>query len=244
MLPSVELYEMFDASICGGFAGVLSSRHFASDYTYDIRLKEQQRPSFRARTKPQKECISIDATMLYSHAMTFPLPYSDFRMLNEEEINRFDLKRMRERDDEGFLLECDLFLSDERKAFIERFPPLVHSILLKSDDVQKANPRMSDYIRESKYKASHKLVQHSFSHVKRALLFDDMLEFLIQTIGYEVTRIRRIARFNQKPILKPFVTFCYEKRRELQQRQQQRPIQNEIEQSCIFPSVLKLASNS
>ena len=62
--------------------------------------------------KPSKFIMYLDANNLYGWAMSQYLPYSEFKWLNEKEIDKFDVKSIGKNSPIGYILEVDLEYPD------------------------------------------------------------------------------------------------------------------------------------
>ena len=63
--------------------------------------------------RESKFIVYLDATNLYAWEISQYLPYSGFKWLNSEEINRFDVTSIEENSPMGYILEVDLEYPDE-----------------------------------------------------------------------------------------------------------------------------------
>ena len=63
-------------------------------------------------SKEIKFIVYLDANNLYGWAMSQYLPYSRFKWLNREEINRFVVNSIGENSPTGYMLEVDLEYPD------------------------------------------------------------------------------------------------------------------------------------
>ena len=64
-------------------------------------------------SKPNKHIMYLDTNNLYGWAMSQYLPYSEFKWLNEKEIDKFDITLIAQNSLDGYILEVDLEYSDD-----------------------------------------------------------------------------------------------------------------------------------
>ncbi|GFS66935.1 uncharacterized protein TNCV_4561841 [Trichonephila clavipes] len=107
LLTDINMYLMLESGIRGGMC-LVSKRYSKANNKYLDNFDEMS---------PSKFIISLDVNNLYGTAMGFySLPESEFRFLNEEEIDKFDLMSVTSDSNTGYILEVDLL-----------YPPELHS---------------------------------------------------------------------------------------------------------------------
>ncbi|GFV82703.1 uncharacterized protein TNCV_4146711 [Trichonephila clavipes] len=99
LLTDINMYLMLESGIRGGMC-LVSKRYSKANNKYLDNFDEMS---------PSKFIISLDVNNLYGTAMGFySLPESEFRFLNEEEIDKFDLMSVTSDSNTGYILEVDL----------------------------------------------------------------------------------------------------------------------------------------
>lgn len=103
LIYDIEIYQLLEKGIRGGLAQC-SLRHAKANNKYLPDYNEQKESTF---------LMYLDCNNLYGHAMTQKMPISEFRFLNDDEINAFDIMHTRDNDDYGYILEVDLKYGDD-----------------------------------------------------------------------------------------------------------------------------------
>lgn len=148
------------------------------------------------------EIIYQDRNNLYGGAQMLKLPYSDFRWLNEKEIEEFNLDRNFD-GDTGYFVECDLHYPKKLHKSHSNFP-LAPEILEVS--FENLSPYTKKGILETEGKRNYK-------DVKLMSTFHDRIKYVVHiknlklylSLGMELIKIHRILEFNQHQILAPFI---------------------------------------
>ncbi|GFV07083.1 vesicular glutamate transporter 2 [Trichonephila clavipes] len=96
LLTDINMYLMLESGIRGGMC-LVSKRYSKANNKYLDNFDEMS---------PSKFIISLDVNNLYGTAMGFySLPESEFRFLNEEEIDKFDLMSVTSDSNTGYILK-------------------------------------------------------------------------------------------------------------------------------------------
>ena len=121
LINDLQMYQMIEKGIRGGLAQC-SLRHAKANNKYLPDFDE---------SKPSSYLIYLDCNNLYGYAMTKKLPISDFEFLSEKNILEFDVTKIPDDCDYGFILEVDLlypdYLHNEHKDLpfaAEKFKPV------------------------------------------------------------------------------------------------------------------------
>ena len=72
--------------------------------------------------KESKYITYLDANNLYGWALSQYLPYSEFKWLNQKEIDRFDVDSIGENSPIGYILEVDLEYPDDLHELHNDYP--------------------------------------------------------------------------------------------------------------------------
>ncbi|GFQ76005.1 uncharacterized protein TNCT_501051 [Trichonephila clavata] len=113
LLTDINMYLMLESGIRGGMC-LVSKRYSKANNKYLDNFDEMS---------PSKFIISLDVNNLYGTAMAFyNLPESEFRFLNQKEIDKFDLMSVSSDSNVGYILEVDLFYPPELHSKHNSFP--------------------------------------------------------------------------------------------------------------------------
>ncbi|GFS95528.1 uncharacterized protein NPIL_412791 [Nephila pilipes] len=117
LLTDIDMYLMLESGIRGGMC-LVSKRFSKANNKYLENFDEMS---------PSKYIISLDVNNLYGTAMAFyNLPESEFRFLDQNEIQEFDLMSVRSDSNVGYILEVDLYYPPELHSEHNSFPMAPH----------------------------------------------------------------------------------------------------------------------
>ena len=157
-----------------------------------------------------KYIMYLDANNLYSSAMSQYLPYSEFKWLNQNEIDKFCLNSIKCNSIDEYTLEVDLKYPDELYELHNDYPlaqkdfEISHNMLskycsnianeygIKSGGVNKLFPSLGN---KSKYILHYRNLQ------------------LYLSLGIKLNKIHRVLKFKQCDWLKKYIDFNTNKRK-------------------------------
>jgi len=134
------------------------------------------------------------------------LPLSDFRWLNDSELESFDIQSIDLDGDDGFILECDL-------EYPESLHVPHHNLPLAPDYLEIDQDNLSDYAiralkecdNKSTYKDS-KLISHFHDRIKYGVHAKNLKLYL--NLGMKLKKVHRILTFKQSNFIAPFIEKC------------------------------------
>ena len=175
---------LLEINIKGGISSVMGDRYVRSD--------------------ENKKILYMDATNLYGHSMSQPLPYDEITYDNNIKLE--DILNTPDDSDIGYLIEVDLIYPDNIKEKTKNFPfALVN---------KKINPNnFNDYMKSIKpdtYIQSDKLIC-DWSDKKNYLTHYRMLKFYIRH-GMIVDKVHEIISIKQSKWLEKYINFNTQKR--------------------------------
>ncbi|GFT40171.1 vesicular glutamate transporter 2 [Nephila pilipes] len=117
LLTDIDMYLMLESGIRGGMC-LVSKRFSKANNKYLENFDEMS---------PSKYIISLDVNNLYGIAMAFyNVPESEFRFLDQNEIQEFDLMSVRSDSNVGYILEVNLYYPPELHSEHNSFPMAPH----------------------------------------------------------------------------------------------------------------------
>ncbi|GFU26643.1 uncharacterized protein NPIL_138831 [Nephila pilipes] len=117
LLTDIDMYLMLESGIRGRMC-LVSKRFSKANNKYLENFDEMS---------PSKYIISLDVNNLYGTAMAFyNLPESEFRFLDQNEIQEFNSMSVRSDSNVGYILEVDLYYPPELHSEHNSFPMAPH----------------------------------------------------------------------------------------------------------------------
>lgn len=200
LLDDIDMFLMIENGIRGGVS-MISKKYAKANNP----MVPEHDP-----TKPHSWITYLDMNNLYGTSMSEPLPERDFAWLTEEQINTFDVSKIGDYDETGFILEVDLdypvHLHNNHSDY-----PLAPETLTVTENMLSPH---SLKLREElciKGTSSKKLVPNLCHKSKYVLHYRNLKYYLSQ--GLILTKIHRGIEFTQSAWLKPYIDFNTEKRK-------------------------------
>ena len=183
-LQDKDMILLLENKIRGGISSVMGDRYVQSD--------------------ENKKILYIDATNLYGHSMSQPLPFDEIKFDNNVELE--DILNTPDDSDIGYLIEVDLTYPNNIKEKTKNFPFAPVNKKINPDDF---NDYMKE-IRPNTYIQSKKLIC-DWSDKKNYLVHYRMLKFYIRH-GMIVDKVHDIISFRQSRWLEKYINFNTQKR--------------------------------
>jgi hypothetical protein len=165
-------------------------------------------------SKPSSYIWYVDANSLYATCMTKHLPYRNFRWLKDEEVPKIteeDVRRWKETDDEGYFLMVDIEVPHHLFDYFQQLPPAPEKEEVKEEWLSDYSRNLIEDLEIKRPKAKKLLT--TFFPKQRYVLHFLTLQFYLE-LGVRLLRIRRVMRFDQKPIFAKYIRHNLEKRNE------------------------------
>ncbi|CAG2227884.1 unnamed protein product [Mytilus edulis] len=194
LLTDVDMLQMFEKGIRGGFSGVLGPRHvkafnkYTSNYDKDYRIIDEHE---------KKEY----ANNLYGWAMSQKLPEEDFKW--EKDPNYYkEIPKGR-----GCLIECDLKYTEKCKKKTYKYPLAPEKMKIKKEE-------LSDYqlnLLGDKPLGNEEKLFLTLRDKKIYIIHDSILKKYIK-LGIKVTKVYRTISFKESNWLAKYINFNTEQR--------------------------------
>lgn len=136
--------------------------------------------------------IYIDCVNLYGYAMCSFLPHSDFKLLNQFEIEQIDFNKVPLDGDYGYILEVDLDYPEELHDHHNDFPFCAEKFIPPGSK----NPKLIPNLYDKYYYVIH--LVHLQTCIKH---------------GLKLKKIHRVLQFKQSPFLKQYIDMNTELRK-------------------------------
>nr|XP_049699656.1 uncharacterized protein LOC126055254 [Helicoverpa armigera] len=174
LIDDLEMYQMLEKGIRGGLAQC-SLRHAKANNKYLPEFNDLE---------PSSYLIYLDCNNLYGYAMTKKFPITEFRFLNQKEVNCFDVMSISDESQYGFILEVDL-----------EYPEHVH-------DFHSDLPFAPEKFIPPGGKTA-KLIANLYDKFNYVIHYTHLQECLKN--GLVLRKIHRILTFRQEEYLKKYI---------------------------------------
>ena len=217
LLTDVDMLQMFEKGIRGGFSGVLGPRHvkafnkYTSNFETDYRkIDEHEKKECLKRLKEGKNIndffesnylLYLDANNLYGWAMSQKLPESDFKW--EKDSNYY--KEIPE--GRGCLIECDLKYTEICKKKTHKYPLAPEKMKIKKEE-------LSDYqlnLLGDKPLGNEEKLFLTLRDKEKYIIHNSVLEKYLK-LGMKVTKVHRTISFKESNWLAKYINFNTEQR--------------------------------
>ena len=183
-LQDKDMILLLENNIRGGISSVMGDRYIKSN--------------------ENKKILYIDATKLYGHSMSQPLPFDGIKFDNNVTLE--DILNTPDDNDIGYFVEVDLTYPNNIKEKTKNFPFAPVNKKINTDDF---NNYMKE-IRPNTYVQSNKLIC-DWSDKKNYLVHYRMLKFYIR-YGLIVAKVHSVISFKQSRWLEKYISFNTQKR--------------------------------
>lgn len=172
LLTDIDMMMFFERAVRGGLVQVSSRRAVANN-----PLVKNYNPD-----KEKNWIVYLDCNSLYPTVMVEPLPVSGFEFLDD--ISNFDVMKIPEKSDVGYLIECTVF-----------YPPEIHDkqndysmlpIKMKPPN-SKQEKLLATLLRKENYVLHYRNLQLAIKH------------------GIILEKTHRVLKFKQTPWMAPYI---------------------------------------
>lgn len=174
LITDVEMYQMIEKGIRGGLAQC-SLRYAKANNKYMSDYDINKSSSF---------LVYLDCVNLYGYAMMMKLPTSNFKFLNKDQIETFEIDSITVDSNIGYILEVDL-----------SYPSEIHDA---HSDLPFAAEKFTPFGHRNA-----KLIANLYDKCSYVIHYIHLKECLKN--GLKLLKIHRILSFEQKEFLKPYI---------------------------------------
>lgn len=174
LIDDLAIIRMIQDGIRGGIC-MCSHRYAKSNNKYMEHFDPRKDEVF---------IVYVDCNNLYGYAMCQPLPLSDFRFLNQKEIENLQITDVKDDADHGYILEVDLIYPKHLHSTHNDLPFCPEKCIPPGGKTSKLIPNLYD---------KYKYVIH-YVHLKNCIKH-----------GLILKKIHRVITFRQKAFLKKYI---------------------------------------
>jgi len=158
-------------------------------------------------TKPSIHNLYLDAGNLYGWSMCQPLPHGFLHFLSEEEIEKFDLQKIKPDANEGYILEVDLEYPAHLHDLHNCYPLAPEHQLIEDKDLSPYSKRLWTKLNGDNHsRIKTKKLIPNLKHKDKYIVHYRNLQLYVE-LGMKITKIHRILGFHQKAWLKSYIEF-------------------------------------
>lgn len=145
--------------------------------------------TFRDVCKDNEIGITVDCNSLYPYAANFPMPISDFEFVDASKWNADKIRLLSLVNDYGYYFDVEYNIPETVKQYIDEYP------------ITRSQENIADVKNRQHY------VDHYYN-----------IQMMIH-LGYKITKINKVLKFKQFPIMQNFFQKCYSLREKYPQYQ-------------------------
>jgi len=199
LFTDVNMYQFIEKGMRGGVS-TISKRYAEANNPY---MGEQFDPE-----KPTSYIMYLDCNNLYGWAMSQPLPVSDYRWLDCQEMSMMDtdfILKLGDYDDYGYILEVDLEYPNELHNSHSDYPLAPEKIKITKDMLSPHSLEINRKLGQKKHFETVKLVPNLMDKEKYICHYRNLKLYLQR--GMVLKHVHRVIRFKQYPWLKKYIDF-------------------------------------
>ncbi|XP_071055460.1 uncharacterized protein [Onthophagus taurus] len=137
---------------------------------------------------PSKFLMYWDANNLYGWAMSQPMPYGDFKWLDDTEIQNLNLNHVSDEADYGYILDVDIEYPHYLHDIHNDLPFLAENICPPNSSNSESEKRLiPNLFNKKNYIVHYRNLKHAIAH------------------GLKVLKVNRVLSFKQSAWLKPYI---------------------------------------
>lgn len=159
-------------------------------------------PDNQPEDYPNQEIVFIDANNLYGQSSMSKLPLKDFRWLNQDEIEAFDLTQDFNQE-KGFIIECDLNYPKQLHRTHSNFPVAAEMLEINYDHLS-AYSQAAVYSNTGSHRYKDVKLMNTLHHKRHYVTHIQNL-MLYLSLGLKLIKIHRVLEFTQNPLLAPYI---------------------------------------
>ena len=201
LITDVSAYLMVESAVRGGVATI--SNRFS-------KANNPMVPGYD-ETKPTSYIMYLDMVNLYSYSMSLPLPVGDYKFLEQEEIDNFDILSVDPQGETGFIIDCSIGYPVSLHDAHSDFPMAPTHLTITKDMLSPASIRLGEQLGQ-KFNPCKKLAP-TLLDKEHYVCHSSNLQFYVRH-GLIVKKIHRILSFTQAAFLKPYIDFNSSKRQQ------------------------------
>ena len=190
-----DIYLQVRESLRGGM--VFLNKRFA------LSNPKEQRDFIHS--KPESQIVSFDVNSLYSFCLQQSLPFSNIRMLTNEELEAFDPLSVDDKDGLGYLIKCDLKIPHSVHDFLSDMPPCPEKIFIKAEESSiYQNTLVELYKDHIKNPFDKEFLLLNLYDKKGYSCYHKNLQYYCK-LGVVIERIIQVICFTEKTVFKSYV---------------------------------------
>ena len=184
LISNLDMYLFVEKGMRGGISDIAERFSKANNkymQSYDVN-------------EPSKFITYLDENNLYAWAMSKYLPYSGFKLLNEKEIDKFDVNSIVKNCSEGYLLEVDLKYLDKLHELRTDYPLAPEKLEISHNMLSKYCSNIANKY-ERKIGGVNKLVPNLSNKDKYFRHYESLQLHL--SLGIKLIKVNRILKFKK-----------------------------------------------
>ena len=205
LISDSDMYLFLMGTIRGGIC-VVNKKFVKADNIYTRKVNDLSSDKKVKKLKINdlnKFIMYLDASNLYGHSMSKPLPYKNFKWSNDLTL---DLKNLRTR-----IYEVDIEIHKELHDKFKDYPLCSEIKNIPEDMLSEYQKYLNDKL-NIKYNAADKKLILDLLPKKNYKVYYKNLEYYLK-LGAKVTKVHRILTFDEKPFLKEYIDLNTELRK-------------------------------
>ena len=193
-LYDIEMHQFLENGMRGGIS-MITHRFAQANNKYLKDYNPEQPSSF---------ITYQDANNLYGLAMIQSLPVSDFKWMNEKDIESFDVMTVQDDVKVGYILEVDLEYPEELHDLHSDYPLAPEKMLISHEMLSPYQQQLKEDLGYKPAKVK-KLLPNLWNKVKYVIHYRNLKQYL--SVGMKLSKIHRVLQFRQEAGMKPYIEF-------------------------------------
>ena len=201
LIDDPDMYLMIESGLRGGVSMITKKHAIANN-----PLVEGYDDS-----KPTNYLMYLDANNLYGWAMSQKLPEKEFDWMTDEQLEEFDVTKVPDDSETGYILEVDLSYPPEIHDEHNDLPVAPESRAILEEELSPYTQDLREKI-QLKGKPHKKLIPNLDDKTKYVLHYRNLKHYL--QLGLQLKKIHRGVEFHQSFWLKQYISMNTERRKQ------------------------------
>jgi len=205
-VKDLEILNMLQEGIRGG--PTIVSNRLARANNEDLGPHHPFDPN-----KPRTRLVYQDLNSLYPYCMLSPLPYKDFKMMTQEELENINIESLREEDGKGYIFSVDLDYSPHLHNSHNDLPLAVEKRKIRIEEISPTQEHLIHMYNKviSKPLGGEKLVMTLYPK-QNYIVYYKTLQFYIKH-GLVLKKIHKGFSFSETYVFRDYIAGNLETRR-------------------------------
>lgn len=204
LLTDIDMILLVEKGIRGGISTAI--KHHAKANNPSVQGYD---PS-----KPTSYIAYLDVNNLYGYALKQPMPYKNFKWVEEDKLQEVLTRVRAGSSDKGYIFEVDLCYPAYLHDAHNDYPLAPEKLVIDDDELSPYQQQLLLKLKDSGQTRvkSEKLIPNLRNKQRYVVHYKNLVYYMEK--GLVVEKVHRALEFDEKPWIEPYVMLCTSKRQQ------------------------------